>query len=286
MSETVKRDVKNTVFIDLFAQDEYRLQLFQTLHPEMTDVTADELQIITLKPVITNHQYNDLAFMVRDKLMVFVEAQSTWSVNILIRILLYLADTIQEYLHDRQMDIHAEKQLPIPKPEFYVIYTGERKVPEKISLKKDFFRSDLCPIDLEARVFNLETEDIIGQYIVFCHVMDEQIRKYDRTKEAAVEAIRICRDRDALKDYLNEREKEVVDIMIALFDQEYAVKQYGNTMKQEGIKQGEKQGVEKGESLLGSLMTKLKEVGRTDDAFRAAEDPAFRQKLYKEFKLA
>jgi len=28
--------------------------------------------------------------------------------------------------------------------------------------------------------------------------------------------------------------------MIALFDQEYAVKQYGNTMKQEGIKQGEK----------------------------------------------
>ena len=278
MSETVKRDVKNTVFIDLFAQDEYRLQLFQTLHPEMTDVTADELQIITLKPVITNHQYNDLAFMVRDKLMVFVEAQSTWSVNILIRILLYLADTIQEYLHDRQMDIHAEKQLPIPKPEFYVIYTGERDVPKTVSLKEDFFRSDLCPIDLEARVFNLETEDIIGQYIVFCHVMDEQIRKYDRTKEAAVEAIRICRDRDALKDYLNEREKEVVDIMIALFDQEYAVKQYGNTMKQEGMAQGE--------SLLGSLMTKLKEVGRTDDAFRAAEDPAFRQKLYKEFKLA
>lgn len=59
-------------------------------------------------------------------------------------------------------------------------------------------------------------------------------RKYDRAKEAAVEAIRTCRDRDALKDYLNEREKEVVDIMIALFDQEYAVKQYGNTMKQEG----------------------------------------------------
>lgn len=40
-------------------------------------------------------------------------------------------------------------------------------------------------------------------------------RKYDRTKEAAVEAIRTCRDRDALKDYLNEREKEVVDIMMA-----------------------------------------------------------------------
>ena len=53
-----------------------------------------------------------------------------------------------------------------------------------------------------------------------------------------------------------------------------------------GLKKGLKQGVEKGESRLGSLMTKLKEAGRTDDAFHAAEDPAFRQKLYKEFKLA
>ena len=54
----------------------------------------------------------------------------------------------------------------------------------------------------------------------------------------------------------------------------------------QGMKQGMKQGEEKGESRLGSLMMKLKEVGRTDDAFRAAEDPAFRKKLYKEFKLA
>ena len=47
MSDLVKRDVKNTVFIDLFSQGEYRLQLFQTLHPEITDVTEDELEIIS-----------------------------------------------------------------------------------------------------------------------------------------------------------------------------------------------------------------------------------------------
>ena len=53
-----------------------------------------------------------------------------------------------------------------------------------------------------------------------------------------------------------------------------------------GVKKGLKQGVEKGESRLGSLMTKLEEVGRTADAFRAAKDPVYRKKLYKEFKLA
>ena len=49
---------------------------------------------------------------------------------------------------------------------------------------------------------------------------------------------------------------------------------------------GMKKGMAKGESLLGSLIKKLKDAGRLDDAFRAAEDPDFRQKLYKEFKLA
>lgn len=55
---------------------------------------------------------------------------------------------------------------------------------------------------------------------------------------------------------------------------------------EKGVKQGVEQGVEQGENRLGSLMTKLKEVGRTDDAFRAAADPDYRKKLYKEFKLA
>ena len=107
MEGTMKRDFKDSVFIDLFEQDDYRLQLFQTLHPEMTDVTASDIQTITLKQVVTNHQYNDLAFLVKDKLMVFVEAQYSWSLNILIRVLLYLADTIQAYLLARDMDIHA-----------------------------------------------------------------------------------------------------------------------------------------------------------------------------------
>ena len=38
----------------------------------------------------------------------------------------------------------------------------------------------------------------------------------------------------------------VVDIMIALFDQEYAVKQYGNTMKKEGLIEGLASIVKKG----------------------------------------
>ena len=235
MNERLKRDYKNSVFIDMFEQDAYRLELFRTLHPEMTDVTADDIQTVTLKQVITNHQYNDLAFLVKDRLMVFVEAQSTWSVNILIRVLLYLADTIQAYLRDRDLDIHDSKKLEIPKPEFYIIFTGKQNAPEVISLRNDFFTAANCPIDLEAKVISAETEDIIGQYIIFCRVLDDQRKKYGPTKEAALEAIRICKDRGILVNYLKEREKEVIDIMITLFDQEYAVEQFGRSQKSEGI---------------------------------------------------
>ena len=260
MSEIINRGFKNSVFIDMFAQDVYRLQLFQTLHPEMTDITASDIQTITLKQVITNHQYNDLAFLVKDRLMVFVEAQSTWSVNILIRVLLYLADTIQEYLHGQNQDIHSEKQLNLPLPEFYIIYTGTRKVPSKLSLKQDFFRNANAAIDLEATVFTAETQDIIGQYILFCRVLDEQISKSGRTKDTALEAIRICQDRGVLAEYLREREKEVIDIMITLFDQEYAVEQFGKQQKAEGRAEGRAEG--KAEGIDSEKISNLKTIMR------------------------
>ena len=36
---------------------------------------------------------------------------------------------------------------------------------------------------------------------------------------------------------------------------------------------------------MGSLMIKLKELGRVDDAFKAAADPEYREKLFREFGL-
>ena len=41
-------------------------------------------------------------------------------------------------------------------------------------------------------------------------MLDDQVHKLGYSKEAAVEAIRICQDRNVLKEYLMEREKEVM----------------------------------------------------------------------------
>lgn len=44
-----------------------------------------------------------------------------------------------------------------------------------------------------------------------------------------MEAIRICKDRNVLKEYLESKEKEVVDIMMVLYDQEEAIQMYGES---------------------------------------------------------
>ena len=92
----VKREVKDSVFSDLFGIKRYLLQLYRTLHPEDETTAEDDLVDVTIDNVLTDDLYNDLSFMVGDRLMVLVEAQSTWTANIVVRALLYLAQVWKE----------------------------------------------------------------------------------------------------------------------------------------------------------------------------------------------
>ena len=220
----MKLAVKDTVFRDLFSQKKYLLQMYQALHPDDTTITADDLNIVTLKSILMNGIYNDLGFMVRgNQLLILVEAQSTWSPNIVIRSLMYLMDTYQEYFREKKIKLYGSHKADMPKPELYVIYTGDKgSHPDVLSLKDEFFPATDCCIDAKVKVIYLrDSDDIINQYIGFCRVFNEQVALYGRTLTAAKEIIRICRDRNLLEEYLSEREKEVEDIMLTLFDQEY-----------------------------------------------------------------
>ena len=92
-----KQTVKDSVFTDLFGNSKYLLQLYQSLHPEDTDAKESDLKAISLENIFTDDIYNDLGFVKGDKLMVLVEAQSTWTVNIIIRALEYLVNSYRRY---------------------------------------------------------------------------------------------------------------------------------------------------------------------------------------------
>ena len=223
-----KRTAKNSVFLDLFQNKSYLLKLYKTLHPEDTTATEDSLTDVTITNVLTDNLYNDLGFIANNKLMILVEAQSTWTVNILVRILLYLAQSYHEYFQRTSQDYYKSKKVKMPKPELYVIFTGNKgRKPNKISLSKEFFEGADIDIEVKAKViYEGDTDDIINQYIIFCKVFNEQTKQHGMTQKAVTETIRICKDRNVLKEYLLDREKEVVTIMMSLFDDEQIMKSF------------------------------------------------------------
>ena len=116
----------------------------------------------------------------------------------------------------------------MPKPELYVIFAGNKgRKPDKIALSKEFFEGADIDIEVKARVIcESDTDDIINQYIIFCKVFNEQTKQHGMTRKAVTETIRICKDRNVLREYLLDREKEVVTIMMSLFDNEQIIKSF------------------------------------------------------------
>jgi hypothetical protein len=243
MSEEVaKYTIKDSVFTNLFQDKKYLIQLYKTLHPEDTDATEDELSDITIHNILTDDIYNDLGFLKGDRLLILAEAQSSWTTNVIIRMLIYLMSTYQDYFERTKQNLYKSKKVKMPKPELYVIYTGDRKSqPEYLSLSEEFFDGQECFMDVKVKVlYGEDKDDIISQYVTFTKVYNEQMKKYGRTRQAVMETIRICKDRNVLKEYLQECEKEVVSIMLAMYDEREILLSYIESEKYEAVEEATK----------------------------------------------
>lgn len=224
-----KRTIKDSVFRNLFSQKEYLLQLYQALHPEDKNATKADLEYVTLQNIMINADYNDLGFLIGNRLMILVEAQSTWCVNIIVRCVMYLAQTWKDYFIRTKQSVYSTTALNFPEPELYVIYTGNEVIEKKVlRFSEEFFNGRQVAVEALVKVITESNkDDILSQYIVFAKIVDTQRKMYPGdSRRAVTEAIRICKDKNILKAYLEDREKEVVDIMVTLYSQEEAVEQY------------------------------------------------------------
>lgn len=224
-----KRTIKDSVFRNLFSQKEYLLQLYQALHPEDKNATKADLEYVTLQNIMINADYNDLGFLIGNRLMILAEAQSTWCVNIIVRCVMYLAQTWKDYFIRTKQSVYSTTALNFPEPELYVIYTGNEVIEKKVlRFSEEFFNGRQVAVEALVKVITESNkDDILSQYIVFAKIVDTQRKIYPGdSRRAVTEAIRICKDKNILKAYLEDREKEVVDIMVTLYSQEEAVEQY------------------------------------------------------------
>lgn len=238
-TEAAKHTIKDSVFTNLFQEKKYLLQLYKTLHPEDTEVTEDELSDISIHNIMTDGIYNDLGFRRGNRLLILVECQATWTENIIMRSLMYLMTTYQDYFRKTNQNIYKKAKVTFPKPELYVVFTGEKQGhPEYMSLSEEFFDGEECFLDVCVRVlYGSGEDDIISQYVTFAKVYDEQRKKHGKTRTAILETIRICKDKNVLTEYLLEREKEVEAIMLAMYDEEEILLDYIRSEKYEAAKE-------------------------------------------------
>ena len=248
--DKINRNIKDSVFCDLFGRPEYLIQLYRALHPEDTDTQQEDLTIVTLSRIIVREMYNDLGFLAGNRLMVLVEAQSTWSENIVVRFLMYLGETYRRYIEKNELDLYTTKKVELPRPELYVVYTGDRKKrPEKISLKKDFFGENISCVEVEAKViYDSRQGDILNQFITFSKVFDRMRRQYpDDMRKAVQETIRICKEKKVLAAYLEG--EEAATVMFTFADQEREFSRALRKEREAGVAEGEARGEARGEAI-------------------------------------
>lgn len=270
----VKRNVKSSVFTHLFSISKYKKELYVSLHPKDKDIDVKDIKTYTLSSIFTNIQINDLGLLVKDTLLVLVEAQSTWTLNILPRMIEYIGESFNRYVLETNQNIYGTKKVDLPKPELYVLYTGIKTIKDKsISFKKEFFNSK-CPIDVKVNVITLNNSSkVVKEYIRFAKILDTNTKKYGYTKKSINETIDYCIEKNILREYLLEYKKEVYNIMTSVYDQKTATEMYERSLRAEGIEQGMQQGIQQGSIsiVLNMFKQKLIDIATATKALNMTE---------------
>ncbi|MCQ2585352.1 MAG: hypothetical protein MJ185_07170 [Treponema sp.] len=245
----MNRKLRDTVFTKLFSEPKYAFELYKVFHPEDTEATESMIDIITLKHIFSDDIYNDLGILMNNRLMIFVEAQSSWNGNMAVRTLLYLSKTYQEYINKNHFDIMSHSPITLPKPEVYVIFTGERtEQPEYQKLSDHFVKNQDgidSPLELKVKmIYNSDVKNIVGQYIEFCKIFDRQLKLHKKDKMLAIQkTLELCREQELLMDFISTHEPEVNTLMEDFIFNEKLLNKYHNEnerriAREEGLAEG------------------------------------------------
>ena len=223
------RRYKDSVFVDLFGEDKDAKKNFLSLYNALHDTHLDsstELKPLRLEHVMYMSFCNDVSCLIDNKIIVLAEHQSTVNANMPIRFLEYAARLYEQIQNPR--DRYLRRLKKIPSPEFYVFYNGEEKYPAQAELKlSDAFtvKSAKPCLELVVKVLNinynkdnepLENCKPLEEYTLFVETVRRHV-KLD-AENGFKNAIKECIQNDILRDYLERKSREVMNMLIAEYD--------------------------------------------------------------------
>jgi len=249
----------------IFAKENF-LSLYNALHG--TKLTAvGKLKNIRLEQVLYMAFYNDVSYLVDNRIIVLAEHQSTINPNMPLRCLEYIGRLYETLFESKEK--YSRKLLNIPTPEFYVFYNGEESYPSDKTLKlSEAFieRGTETNLELTVKVINinrqnrhpvLENCQTIQEYSIFV----ETVRKWKEIdpQNGFEKAVEECIENNILREYLKRKTKEVINMLLAEYDYETDIAVQRAEEREiafaEGIERGIERGIEQGFSE-GSYQTK------------------------------
>ena len=197
---------------------------------------------------------NDVSYLVDNKIIVLAEHQSTINPNMPIRCLEYVARLYEQFYKSKEK--YSRKQLAIPTPEFYVFYNGKQPYTTNSVLKlSDSFTQthDEYALELSVKVVNINYDKAseilklckpLKQYSLF---VDAVRRNIAVDKEHGFEkAIKECIQNDILREYLQRKSKEVLNMLIGEYDYDTDIAVQREESFDMGLAEGEARGRSEG----------------------------------------
>ena len=246
--------LKDSLFIDLFSDKERLLQLYKSLVDDQDDIKEEDIEILTIQNIILRGIYNDLGFKVKDEIIILMEAQTTYTTNIVLRILFYLSETLKNYIiqsseNKNLNELYNTKPRIIPKIKLFVVYTGDKVMQDHDLYLSDVMIENDIVSDIYMKVRVLCTgskESILREYILFTQIFSKQKKECKDIETAVKRTIEICMDDEILKEYLDYRKMEVQEMITAFMTQEEAFESFLQDEVKAGEKRGRQEGEEKG----------------------------------------
>ena len=260
MAGKENREIKNSVFVDLFYEDESaeanEIALFNAIHDEPLPEGTKIRKFRVDNTIYMNFQ-NDISFDAGGKVIVFGEHQSTVNENMPLRSLLYIGRAYERLVPPRSR--YKKKIVFLPTPEFYTFYNGKEKweKEKELRLSDAYIVKDGEPsLELKVKVINIRQEE--HQEIVQNYQISGEEEPYKK-------AIKECIEKGILADYLMRKGSEVVNMLLDEYDYETDIEVQREEAREEGR-------IEEKSALIRKKLEKGKTISEIADDLENTEE--------------
>ena len=239
------RNYKDTLFGSLFYSCDEAVENAKALYKALTGKEVHHAEKCRLEDVLFRQFLNDVAYIMDDVFICFIEHQSSINPNMALRLLIYLARTYERFFTGD--DLYRSTLIKIPTPEFYVLYNGKDKLKTDTLTLSSMFKAEVEKPQAEVivKVININYDNLSETVLKNCKILSDYsfvidtVRKYDGDVETAIKE---CIEQGVLSDYLKHYGSEVVNMLFEEYDAERALEIRGQEEYEKGEADGEKKG--------------------------------------------